>query len=99
MKRSFNSYLTDNIPDYIIKLCDSIKNNQIISIYLPKEIGDEIKDPDYFIYFLNRYLNDYEIIKIHQTNICLSIKKNNIIFKIDFEFNSKKQIYRLKTSL
>lgn len=96
MKRTFNEYTSTNIPDYLIKIANAIKEKNNISIILSKIIGDDIDSAEYLIDNLN-IIMDNKLIKYHidKENINLIYKYNSTLFNIILEYSEQIDMYRI----
>ena len=99
MKRSFNEFYVNNIPDYVIKMTDAIRENNSISLYLSKNDGDEIGNIEDLIDELNIILDNQIIIKYcDYDNInfqFIFIKYNSYNYHIIFQYNIQNEIYNI----
>ena len=95
MKRTYETYISHNIPDYIIQLSDAIFNSKDVEIIVPKDNTEHIEDIDYLINNLNLMLGN-QLIKeyIDKDNIYFIYKYYQIRFYILLEYNPKKNIYK-----
>ena len=100
MKRSYDDFNTNNIPDYIINISDAIKENKNICLILPKYIGDDIDNEEYLIDNLN-IIMDNKLIKLHNCNrtINLIYSYYSTIFHLILEYNEQNQIYRISITI
>lgn len=94
MKRTFSEY--NNIPDYIFKIADAIKEKNNITMILSKNIGDDIDEAEYIIDYLN-FIMKNKLIKIYidEDDINLIYKYNSTIFNIILEYSEELEIYRI----
>lgn len=99
MKRNYNNYSIDNIPNYFIELSNSIKNKNIKTVVKILDEEYEFDDLSYDIieYYLNILLKDCSIIK-HINLIYLYYKEDIYHIKISsndnkmFKINCEKKI-------
>lgn len=96
MKRTFNEYASANIPDYLIKIANAIKEKNNIILILSKIIGDDIDSAEYLIDNLN-IIMDNKLIKYHidKDNINLIYKYNSTLFNIVLEYSDEIDMYRI----
>ena len=95
MKRTYETYISHNIPDYIIQLSDAIFNAKNFQIIVPDNNTEHIDDIEYLIDNLNILL-DNQLVKeyIDNKNINFIYKYYRIRFYILLEYNQKKNIYK-----
>jgi len=96
MKRNYDYYYNNNIPDYIIEIASAIKNEKDIIIILNKDIGDEIDDVDYIIDYLKLVMDN----KIKEIYVPLNVinfiyRYYSTEFNIFLEYNEIKEKYRI----
>ena len=100
MKRSYDDFISNNMPDYIIHISDAIKENKNITLLLPKYIGDDIDNNDYLIDNLNIIL-DNKLIKLDNDSKYINFIYSyySTSFHLILEYNQEKEIYKITITI
>lgn len=95
MKRNYEFFNANNIPDYILELSNAIINkNNSFNIILSNDDADGLETDDIENY-LNIVLNNNSRFHSITENISFIYKINEIEYQIQLLYNSIKDIYRI----
>jgi len=99
MKRTFQEYIYNNIPSFIIDLSNSIINkNKSYYIIIDNDDAENL-DAEMISNYLDNILNNHNIYYHSDGNISFVYQYDNIKYHIQLLYHNIKDIYKIKSTI